>query len=213
VGSEAGVTLTSAPVIYNGITELPWREDQPLPMTATFPMEAAKKCGEILSSYLGLQTQVECLEVRLAAMYGPNYDATRGLFIGRLVHAAVRGEKPDMEGIRFGSAYAADGGDQCYIKAAARGIVRLQTADRLNHRLYNVSSGRPTTNQEIVDAIRRVIPNFQVELPAGHMPGLPETSWYFDITRLREDTGFEPEFTIETGIAAYINWLRYGNAE
>jgi UDP-glucose 4-epimerase len=207
------VTLTSAPVIYNGITQLPWREDQPLPMTASYPMEAAKKCGEVLCSYLGSQTQVECIEVRLAAMYGPNYDATRGLFIGRLVHAAVKGEKPNIEGIRFGSIYAEDGGDQCYIKDAARGIALLQTADKLNHRLYNVSSGRPTTNQDVVNAIQKVLPNFEVELPAGHMPGLPETLWYFDITRVREDTGFEPAFSLDAGIADYIRWLQAGNAE
>src|ERR1041384_1156324 len=63
------VTLTSAPVIYNGISELPWREEFPLPMSASYPMEAAKKCGEILSSYLGSQLHVECVEVRLASMY------------------------------------------------------------------------------------------------------------------------------------------------
>jgi len=207
------VTLTSAPVIYNGITELPWREDRPLPMTATYPMEAAKKCGEILASYLGPQTHVECIEVRLASMYGPNYDATRGLFIGRLVHAAVKGEPPNIEGIRFGSVYAEDGGDQCYIKDAARGIALLQTADKLNHRLYNVSSGRATTNQDVVNSIKRVFPDFAVELPAGHMPSLPETLWYLDINRLCEDTGFEPKFNIETGIADYIRWLQAGNAE
>lgn len=207
------VLLTSAPVIYNGIAELPWREDQPLLMTATYPMEAAKKCGEILCSYLGQQLQVECIEVRLASMYGPNYDATRGLFIGRLVHAAVKDEKPNIEGIRFGSAYADDGGDHCYIKDAARGIALLATADTLNHRLYNVSSGRPTTNQDVLKAIQKVFPDFQVELPAGHMPGLPETLWYFDITRLREDTGFEPQFSLEAGIADYIRWLQAGNAE
>ena len=207
------VTLTSAPVIYNGIAELPWREDQPLPMTATYPMEAAKKCGEILSSYLGWHTDVECIEVRLAAMYGPNYDATRGLFIGRLVHAAVKGEIPDIEGIRFGSVYAADGGDHCYIKDAARGIALLQTANELNHKLYNVSSGRSTTNQDVVNAIKKVFPNFDVALPSGHMPGLPETLWYFDITRLREDSGFEPAFDLEAGIADYITWLQAGNAE
>jgi UDP-glucose 4-epimerase len=207
------VTLTSAPVIYNGIAELPWREDQSLPMTATYPMEAAKKCGEILGSYLGSQLQVECIEVRLAALYGPHYDANRGLLIGRLVHAAVKGEKPNIDGIRFGSVYAADGGDQCYIKDAARGMALLQTADQLNHRLYNVSSGRATTNQDIVNAIKRVFPNFEVELPAGHMPSLPETLWYFDIRRVREDTGFEPNYSIEAGIADYITWLRAGNAE
>ena len=207
------VTLTSAPVIYNGITELPWHEDQSLPMTASYPMEAAKKCGEILCSYLASQTQVECVEVRLAAMYGPNYDATRGLFIGRLVHAAVKGEKPNIEGIRFGSVYAADGGDQCYIKDAARGIALLQTADKLNHRLYSVSTGCATANQDVVNAIQKVFPNFAVELPAGHMPGLPETLWYFDITRLHEDTGFDPAFTLEAGIADYIHWLQAGNTD
>ena len=207
------VTLTSAPVIYNGISELPWREDQPLPMTATYSMEAAKKCGEILASYLGLQTKVECIEIRLASMYGPNYDPARTSFIGRLVHAAVKGQPPDIQGLRFGSVFAEDGGDQCYIKDAARGIALLQTADHLNHKLYNVSSGRPTTNQEIIKAIQKIIPDFQAELPPGHMPGLPETLWYFDITRLREDTGFEPNYDLEAGISDYINWLKAGNPE
>jgi UDP-glucose 4-epimerase len=58
-----------------------------------------------------------------------------------------------------------------------------------------------------------VFPDFQVELPAGHMPGLPETLWYFDITRVRADTGFEPQFDVEAGVVDYINWLRAGNAE
>ncbi len=215
VGNEWGVkrvTLSSAPVVYNGTSELPWCEDQPLPMTATFPMEAAKKCGEILSSYFSLQMDVECIEVRLASMYGPNYDPTRSSLAGRLVHAAVKGEKPNIEGLGFGSVYAADGGDQCYIKDAARGIALLQTASKLNHRVYNVSSGHSTTNQEIVNAIRKAIPDFEVELPPGHKPGSPEALWYFDITKLHEETDFAPQFDIEAGIADYIAWLRLGNA-
>ncbi len=207
------VTLASAPVVYNGIAELPWCEDQPLPMTAAFPMEAAKKCGEILSSYLGLLTHVECVEVRLAGMYGPGYDPARSSLVGRLVHAALKGGKPDIDSLRFGSVYASDGGDQCYIKDAARGIALLQTADKLTHRLYNVSSGRPTANHDIVDAIRKVIPGFEAELPAGHMPGLPEALWYFDISRLRQDTGFVPQYSLEAGIADYVSWLRAGHAK
>ncbi len=205
------VTLASAPVVYSGTTAIPWREDQPLPMTAAFPMEAAKKCGEILSSYLGTHTPVECVEVRLASMYGPNYDPSRSSLPGRLVHAAVKGAQPDLESIRYGSIHAADGADQCYIKDAARGIALLQTADKLNYRLYNVSSGCPTTNQDVLDAIQRVIPDFRVALPAGHSPAGQEAAWYFDITRLRQDTGFEPQYGIEAGIADYVGWLRAGN--
>ena len=80
--------------------------------------------------------------------------------------------------------------------------------------MYNVASGRPTTNKEIVDAIRKVIPAFNVELPAGHMPGQPETIWTMDITRLLvRIPGFRPQFEIRSGIADYIAWLRAGNKQ
>ncbi|MDR3575375.1 MAG: NAD(P)-dependent oxidoreductase [Anaerolineaceae bacterium] len=207
------VSLASAPVVYNGLNALPWREDHPLAMTAAFPMEAVKKCGELLSSILSLQTQVESIEMRIGAVYGPNYDTTRSGLVGRLVHEAVNGAKLGFEGMRFGSAYAADAGDQCYIKDAARAVALLQTADRLNHKVYNVASGYPTTNQAIVEAIQKVMPEFAAELPVGHMPGLPESAqaWYFDITRLHDDIGFVPEFDIDSGIADYIAWLQAGN--
>lgn len=206
------VTIASAPVIYNGVTELPWRDDQPLPLTAAYPMEAAKKCGEIVASYLGFQTGVEVVEIRLAALYGPNYNPARSSLVGRLVHAAVNGQDPDLASMRFGSVYAEDSGDQCYIKDAAKGIALLQTAEKLGQHVYNVSSGRPTSNREIVAAIRQIIPGFEVELPAGHMPGISPEPWYFDISRLRADTGYRPEFDIEAGVRDYIGWLRAGNA-
>ncbi len=207
------VSLASAPVVYNGVTELPWREDQPLPMTAAFSMEVAKKCGELVSSYLALQTHVECVEMRFAAIYGPNYDVTRSSLVGRLVHAAVNGLKPDLERMRFGSVYAEDGGDQCYVKDAARAVALLQTAETLKQPVYNIASGHPTANQDIVAAIKKAIPNFDVELPAGHAPGSPEALWYFDISKLCADTGFEPRFGIEAGVADYIAWLRSGNPQ
>lgn len=216
VGQEWNVkriSLASAPVVYNGITDLPWREDQPLPMTALFPMEAAKKSGEIVANYLGRQTQVDCINLRLPAMYGPFYDPMRSSVAGRLVHAAVKGTKPSFADMRFGTPYAEDGADQCYVKDAARAIALLHIADKLNHQLYNVASGRSTTNQEIVDAIKKVIPGFNVDLPVRRMSGGPEAAlnWTFDITRLHEDTGYVPQFDIETGIADYIAWLRAGN--
>jgi UDP-glucose 4-epimerase len=207
------VTLASAPVVYNGAAGQPWREDQPLPLTATFPMEIAKKCAELVTSYVGAHSPVECVLLRLGALYGPGYDPTRAALTGRLVHAAATGVAPDLDGVRFGSVYAADGGDQCYIKDAARAIALLQTAPVLNHRLYNVGAGVPVTNAAIVAAIRAVLPEFAVELPPGHMPGLPEQAreWCLDISRLRADTGYQPRFDIAAGVADYLAWLAAGN--
>jgi UDP-glucose 4-epimerase len=32
-----------------------------------------------------------------------------------------------------------------------------------------------------------------------------------DITRIREDTGYEPIYDVERGIVEYVDWLRSGN--
>jgi UDP-glucose 4-epimerase len=207
------VSLASAPVVYNGITGLPFRDDQPLLMTASHSMEVAKKCGELVASYLAGHTQVEAVEMRLSAMYGPSYDVTRSSLVGRLVHAAVKSGKANLDGMRFGSTYAEDGADQCYIKDAARAIALLQTTPTLKQLVYNVGSGRATTNQRIVEAIQTVIPSFSAELPSRPLADGPAPVWCFDITALRDATGFEPQFDVEAGVADYIAWLRAGNEQ
>lgn len=204
------VTIASALGVYNGVTETPWHEDAALPPTAMFPIEAFKKCGEILASYLGTHSGVECIAVRFAAMYGPLYNPSRGSLVGRLVHAALKGETPSLEGIR-GSVYAADGIDQCYVKDAARAVVLLQTAEKLNYHIYNVAGGAPVTNQQVADAVSAAVPGWSVVLPEGHMPGGAEMVPYQDITQLREDTGYEPRYSFDESIADYVNWLRAGH--
>ena len=83
----------------------------------------------------------------------------------------------------------------------------LQLAGKLNHSTYNVASGRATSNADVVTAINSVEPGFRCELPsAGDRP----VSW-LDITRLREDTGFEPRYDTAAAAADYIAWLRAGN--
>jgi UDP-glucose 4-epimerase len=206
------VTLAGAPVVYNGAA-LPWREDTPLPMTAAFPMELAKKSGELLASFIDAHTSIECVWLRLGSLYGPGYDPARSSLVGRLVHAAVRASDPGLDDIRFGSVYADDAGDQCHIGDAARAIALVQTADTLAHRVYNVGSGEAVSNRAVVDAVRSAVPGFAVELPPGHMPGLPaeSRSWSLDISRLREDVGYAPRYDITAGVADYVAWLRAGN--
>ncbi len=206
------VSLAGAPVVYNGAAH-PWHEAAPLPMTATFPMELAKKSGELLASFIDAHTSIECVWLRLGSLYGPGYDPARSSLVGRLVHLAVRGTGPGLDGIRFGSVHADDAGDQCHIGDAARAIALVQTARTLAHRVYNVASGQAVPNRAVVEAVRAAVPGFAVELPPGHQPGLPagSRSWSLPISRLREDVGYAPRYDIATGVADYVAWLRAGN--
>jgi UDP-glucose 4-epimerase len=124
----------------------------------------------------------------------------------QLVHAAARGTAPDLSSMRS-PAYAEDSIDLCYVKDCGRAIALLQLADQLSHRTYNVATGRATTNAEVIAAIKKVIPDAQVELPTG---GTGRRS-YLDITRIQQDTGYRPGYDTERAAADYIAWLQAGN--
>jgi UDP-glucose 4-epimerase len=104
-------------------------------------------------------------------------------------------------------AYAGDGVDLCYVKDCGRAIALLMLAERLNHGTYNVSAGRLVRNSEVAGAINATVPGADIALPAGRTPGRPPDN-YMDITRLREDTGFRPEYDVEQAVPDYVNWLR-----
>jgi UDP-glucose 4-epimerase len=87
----------------------------------------------------------------------------------------------------------------------------LPATPRLDHRTYNVASGRLTTYGDLAEAIRKVVPDARIELPEGRAPNGPRHDVVLDITRLREDTGFAPAYDTESAVADYVAWLRAGN--
>lgn len=205
------IGIASSLAVYAGVREVPYREDMPLPMTGGNPTEAFKKSYEILSTHFAGRTGIDLINLRIAGIWGPLYHSMANL-PSRLVHAAVKGEKPNLEGPR-GVPFADDGSDMCYVKDTGRAIALLQVADKLNHRTYNVASGHQTRNRDLVDAVHQVIPDADIELPEGRSPGATGDVPYLDLTWIHEDTGYEPQYSTESGIADYIAWLRAGNAE
>jgi len=202
------VGVASTIGVYGGITaEGPLREDMPLPMTSGHVIPAFKKIGELLTDHLAGVTGIDVVNYRIGAIWGPLGRAADPFFpAAALIHAAVRGTAPDLSSQRF-PAYAEDALDLCYVKDCGRALALLQLADRLNHRTYNVASGRATTNAEVIAAIKKVIPDAQAELPAG---GTGQQN-YLDITRIRQDTGYQPVYDTERAAADYIAWLRAGH--
>lgn len=205
------ISLASTIGVYGGVQDGPFREDMPLPMLAAHPIPTLKKCSELLATFVAGRTGVEALNLRLSAIWGPLGRTESSFFpTPRLVHAAVTGEAPDFSAPRP-PAFAEDGGDMCYVKDCGRAIALLQMAETLHYGTYNVGAGYATNNQGVVAAIKRVIPEAVIELPEGYNPDGPGQVSSLDITRLHDDTGYEPAYDIERGIADYIGWLRSGH--
>jgi UDP-glucose 4-epimerase len=206
------VGLASTIGVYGGVTAAsPLGEDLPLPMTAGHVIPAFKKIGELLGDYLAGAAQLEVVNYRIAAIWGPGGRAASPfLALPALVHAAARGTAPDLSSLR-GPVYAQDGSDLCYVKDCGRAIALLQTADQLAERTYNVASGRLTTNAEVVAAIGQAVPGFRCELPERGPEDGPDPSLYLDISRVSRDAGYQPAWDTGRAVADYIGWLRAGH--
>jgi UDP-glucose 4-epimerase len=208
----ARVGTASTIGVYAGAAGLsPFREDVPLPMTAFHPIPAFKKINELLIDFFADASGLEVLNYRISGAWGPRgRPASPFIAVPQLVHAAARGTAPDFSSLRS-PAYADNGGDLCYVKDCGRAIALLHLAERLNHRTYNVASGRATTYGEVAAAIEKVVPDAQIKLPEGRDPNGPGDDVYLDITRLHQDTGYQPAYDTEHAVADYIGWLRAGN--
>jgi UDP-glucose 4-epimerase len=99
----------------------------------------------------------------------------------------------------------------CYVKDCARAIALLQLAPRLSHPTYNIASGTVLTNREVAAAVMRLVPDARIELPEGRSPAGSGQRICLDISRLREDTGYQPGYDTDRAVADYLVWVRAGH--
>ncbi|HEY7048942.1 MAG TPA: NAD(P)-dependent oxidoreductase [Jatrophihabitantaceae bacterium] len=192
---------------YAGLDEVPYREDALLPVVAGHQIPVFKKAAESFAALIGDSAAFETVSLRIGSVWGPlGVPDNPFTPLPRLLSAAVRGEDPDLTPPRP-PAYAEDATDLCYVKDCGRAIALLMHAERLKHRIYNVSSGRLVRYSDVVDAINAAVPGANITLPAGRNNDRPQ-DYYLDITRLSEDTGFQPEYDVERAVPDYVDWLK-----
>ena len=200
-------SVASSIAVYAGVDERPWREDAPLPMVAAHQIPVFKKTAELFAALAGDRGGFDTVSLRIGTIWGPLGPPDNPFFaLPRLLSAAVRGEDPDLTPPRP-AAYAEDATDLCYVKDCGRAIALLMLAERLNHRVYNVSSGRLVPYDEAVTAINAAVPGASIVLPEGRSPDRPPDN-YLDTARLRADTGFQSEYDAERAVSDYAGWLR-----
>jgi UDP-glucose 4-epimerase len=203
------VTFSSTGGMYLGLTGT---VDEATPLFLHSPIPGIpgilqyQKIVEVAAGEFA-KTGISTVCCRLMGFYGPFQDTDQGALANRLAHAAVHGKPLDLNGAFF--SFTDDEVDTIYIKDLARAVALLHTADKLQHNVYNIGSGKNTTNREVVAAIKKAVPGFEVSLPPGRFPFPPIPS--MSIKRLQEDTGFAPKFDTVSAIQDYVDWLRAGN--
>ena len=202
------VSLGSSGSVYGGLPEGPFHEDMPLPVDSRSMVEAFKKGMETHAFYYASRANLEVISLRIGSVYGPLYYSMFNA-ASRMCHAALKGEEPDFSDRPNGTIFEDDASDWTYVKDVARGIQMIHTADTLNHHIYNVASGRATSNKQTFEAVQRVIPSAKC---SALKPGGVARNPAMDISRIKADSGYEPQYDIDSGVSEYIDWLR-GNPQ
>ena len=96
--------------------------------------------------------------------------------------------------------------DLCFVEDIARANLLVATTDKLDGLPVNVGSGRATSVRDLAGIIADSWASSLEPLARGEFRPGEIRSLISDISRIRT-IGYEPQTTIEQGIARYIEWI------
>ena len=137
--------------------------------------------------------------LRPTVAYGPYRETGGSAFLANII------EKPAL-----GESYSVEYGDQAidwqHVEDIAQAFRRAAFAPEaeLTQRVYNVR-GVLATVQEAADTVTEIMPDADIEVSGeGELPWTQN----LDMTKAREDLGYEVQYDLESGFRKYINVLR-----
>ena len=202
------VSALSSEAVYQGIKQTePLTEEQLLSVESDRYVPGTKKAEENLALLYAAKAGLDVAIIRASRIYGPLFGGVRSP-MHLMAQAAVSGAACELPHIDED-----EGHDNIYVKDCARGVIMIHTRDKLKHRVYNLGVGSLTSFGEIRGAILKVSPGAKISL-GRNLGDVTVTkspldiNACLDITRIREELGFAPEYDIEKGMSAYIAWLR-----
>ena len=153
------------------------------------------------------------LSVRVSSVYCPNtrFSELKRLVGNTLVAYLCRAAAfSETVTVRSGRDYPRD---WTYARDAAKGICLAYNASSPRHNVYNIASGSHHAIAELIDTIREIEPNANVQLAVG--AGLDDAAHErnlrgpLDISRARQDLGYAPSYTLAEGLREFIEWWRH----
>lgn len=197
--------------VYGGSTAAsPYREDAELPIAGPFGIPASKKVAELLVDVAAHAGGPSVAALRLPAVWGPLGNPASPFFaLPALVHGAARGETAATVELPR-PLYEDDAIDTLGVRDVAARIAAVQLAGDLAYSVYNVGSGRATSNRAMLDAVVAVRPKFGAATDP-FLPGRSSGDAALDITRLEDAIGMRPVQAMDDGVRDYLDWLDGGN--
>jgi UDP-glucose 4-epimerase len=201
------VLFCSSVAAYGPQEQIPLTEE--LPVNPMEPYGSSKVWGEALGRYYTGELGLEVVSLRFGSTYGLGR-GWRGSYTSGLlnlpvqthymarVEDAVRGKPIDLP--RDDAVV-----DWTYAGDSAQAAWLALTTERLPHHLYNVRSERRPIGH-FARTLRQLLPDADIRTDQTVQPGHSHPS--MDNSRLINDLGFQPRYTLETGLRDYVDRVR-----
>lgn len=196
-----GMVYASSSSVYGANTRQPCsvedRVDQPVSLYGA----TKRSCELIAESYSRLYA-LPLTGLRFFTVYGPwgrpdmaYYLFTRAILAGEPIKVFNEGRMAR---------------DFTYIDDIVAGVLAAveRPAAPGGHRIYNLGNHRPEQLLDFIGVLERLLGRTATKQLLPMQPGDVPAS-YADIDSARRDLGFEPRATIETGLAAFVEWYRH----
>ena len=170
-------------------------EDSPIDCRNRVYNASKLGCEHVLRTYAAKHA-LELALLRFAGAYGYySVAGGPGVAVQQAVWDAMAGKAVTLN--------VYESVDFIYAKDLANGIVLAVHTSPLPHQIYNLGSGTLTTVEDVEAALGKIFPD--VKMSRGKLtPARPR----MDISRAREELGFNPEYKLEAGLRDYVAQLK-----
>jgi UDP-glucose 4-epimerase len=162
-----------------------------------YPYALAKRMGEELVMHWAQVYNFPALSLRFFNVYGPRsrtsgtYGAVFGVFLGQ----KLAGKPYTVVGDGLQTR------DFTFVTDIVLAIITAAKSDHVNQ-IYNVGSGSTVSVNRLVE----LLGGEKIHIPKR--PGEPDST-YADISKIRTELGWEPQVSIEEGVAEILKHIEY----
>jgi len=183
--------------VYGSIAEGSWDEERPLEPNS--PYSASKAGSDLLARSFHRTHGMNISITRCSNNYGPYHfpEKVIPLFVTNLIddtHVPLYGEGNNIR-------------DWLHVDDHTRGIALVTTRGRAGE-IYNIGGGTELTNKELTQLLLDATGKDwsyvdRVEDRKGH-----DLRYSVDISKIRNELGYEPLVPFEQGLAEVVQWYR-----
>lgn len=202
-----GIVVASSDKAYGDQPQLPYVEEAPL--HGRHPYDVSKSCADLIAQAYAHSYKLPVIVTRCANLYGGG-DLNWNRILPGTIRSVLRGERPI---IRSDGTFKRD---YLFVKDAVRGY--LTAAQRLTDpamvgETFNFGMGHPKTALEVVQTIIQVSDYPDLEPIILNEVENEIQDQYLCSDKAGRILGWEPQFTLEAGLAETVAWYRAFLAE